>query len=1183
MISDGDGELANVNSEEDRNNFKSVLSDCLNRKLIEKGNEENLKGDNDLNPKSQIQNDDRNKLKSVEDTTNKDIAQKRPSKDSIAGISSSLIKKQLSFSKNVANKIKANTSSHLNTRFKSFSYLSTSNISSESSSTSTVVDDENLKKNTDELITFFDKKQEEIHLPSPNKDIKDLEEAKAVKPTKIYDPFSKLRSYWTTTTTITTTDNNNSASDTSANFSNNKIENTTSSDLIVPEKVEQDVNNNINITFTKEEEQLTTKDLEIDKALLVQPKSGSTIFFNPFSQENLSYYLNTATATLNYLDYTKSNENSTAAQQLEQIFGQHLTYKLKTDNTNNYKHSDTIKSDIVVNSTILQISDSRKMSATIPSDSEVKCELVNHVNEQPSSVRSSSVSSPDVSISSLTLPASTTDENTVHNHADSQQSVELNLKKKQKLDEYYRIEEKQANLLEVLAKNVYPKLSEENGRQKLCEPGEMVQVFYVVVELEQLASLVHRQMAQQIRERVEAEWEEKPFFGDILTKYYHYYKVYKAILKRYPQCQLTLSNLLKKKPFSAYLKSLLDAEAENLERVNRLDMLLDRLVDLPRRNTQLLEGYLKLLESDSTEYADMKKALEVLKDIFESSNDALNKMNNFQLCYELQYMFEPPLLNIVSADRQLIKQGPLYKVAKRSGELLLRHLALFNDMLLVCKCDKIRRKLQVKYKIKSSEITIVENAKDTSDLSFRLVSSDQNNEFKFDRLKEKEDWLKAFGKLKDIKHIRDPIEIAPVDIPTTFSKIGVVPPIWTKDDDQKCCSGCKETFTFTRRRHHCRTCGRIYCNPCSNYFLPVQFNDFKEKIRVCRSCHHLLKPVYDEYKSRNKIIVNESEANTETEAPSPSSAIPTSMSALNAISDMFNKLGNKATSQIKNEKTSSSSLEVASINEKSAGEISNKTKQAATAGDTENPTVVMRKKGANKDQSAYNSNSDTSRQSSPLTQEQLNLLGSFYDPISPKADDDSDIETDDDLDEMNSTKSSNNDSFKPKTPPRTKSHSIELKKPVPVHQTQSTNLKLNVKKEMLLGDYGYICKMSIVSQSEVILDDGLASTFNTTEKNKWEREYLVFNSDYTISVCSSSNNTSNPSLIVPLASYKLVSINDTTFSLTLKDQDQMLKKKFKMFETNFEIKFSNKEIKNKWFELIKKEEGIRVSVQKSSE
>lgn len=39
-------------------------------------------------------------------------------------------------------------------------------------------------------------------------------------------------------------------------------------------------------------------------------------------------------------------------------------------------------------------------------------------------------------------------------------------------------------------------------------------------------------------------------------------------------------------------------------------------------------------------------------------------------------MFEPPLLNLVDQNRQLIKQGALLKVAKRSGELLLRHLAL---------------------------------------------------------------------------------------------------------------------------------------------------------------------------------------------------------------------------------------------------------------------------------------------------------------------------------------------------------------------------------------------------------------------------------------------------------------------------------------------------------------------------
>ena len=172
-------------------------------------------------------------------------------------------------------------------------------------------------------------------------------------------------------------------------------------------------------------------------------------------------------------------------------------------------------------------------------------------------------------------------------------------------------------------------------------------------------------------------------------------------------------------------------------------MLLDRLVDLPRRSIQLLDAYLKLLDVGSQEYADIRKVLALFTEIFEASNEALNKMNNFQLCYELQYMIEGPMLNIVDPNRQLIKQGPLYKVAKRSGELLLRHLALFTDMLLVCKCDRIRRKLQLKYQIPSAKLKLIEHSNASNELMFRIVSSDQNNEFKTDKLKEKEDWIKG--------------------------------------------------------------------------------------------------------------------------------------------------------------------------------------------------------------------------------------------------------------------------------------------------------------------------------------------------------------------------------------------------------------------------------------------------------
>lgn len=105
-------------------------------------------------------------------------------------------------------------------------------------------------------------------------------------------------------------------------------------------------------------------------------------------------------------------------------------------------------------------------------------------------------------------------------------------------------------------------------------------------------------------------------------------------------------------------------------------MLFDRLVDFPRRIIQLLESYAKLLDHNSQEYSQISEIMGLFNEIFESSNQDLNKMINFQLCYEIQYMFDPPLMSILDNNRQLVKQGPIYKVAKRDGDFHLRHLAL---------------------------------------------------------------------------------------------------------------------------------------------------------------------------------------------------------------------------------------------------------------------------------------------------------------------------------------------------------------------------------------------------------------------------------------------------------------------------------------------------------------------------
>jgi hypothetical protein len=136
---------------------------------------------------------------------------------------------------------------------------------------------------------------------------------------------------------------------------------------------------------------------------------------------------------------------------------------------------------------------------------------------------------------------------------------ELDTKKRQKADEYYHMEAKQSNLCQILATEVYQKLKEENTRQqqRLCDEEDMKKIFYPVIELEKLAQVVHGECSAEIKQRIEADWIEKPYFGDILIKYFPFYRIYKSILQRYPTSQVTLSNMLKRKSFASYIRKLL--------------------------------------------------------------------------------------------------------------------------------------------------------------------------------------------------------------------------------------------------------------------------------------------------------------------------------------------------------------------------------------------------------------------------------------------------------------------------------------------------------------------------------------------------------------------------------------------------------------------------------------------------
>ncbi|XP_071354919.1 zinc finger FYVE domain-containing protein 26 isoform X2 [Trachinotus anak] len=69
---------------------------------------------------------------------------------------------------------------------------------------------------------------------------------------------------------------------------------------------------------------------------------------------------------------------------------------------------------------------------------------------------------------------------------------------------------------------------------------------------------------------------------------------------------------------------------------------------------------------------------------------------------------------------------------------------------------------------------------------------------------------------------------------------------WVPDTHQHVCMVCqRERFTMFNRRHHCRRCGRLVCNACSERKMPLEGCPGDE-VRVCDQCYAYFHPDSDD-------------------------------------------------------------------------------------------------------------------------------------------------------------------------------------------------------------------------------------------------------------------------------------------------------------------------------------------------
>jgi len=95
-------------------------------------------------------------------------------------------------------------------------------------------------------------------------------------------------------------------------------------------------------------------------------------------------------------------------------------------------------------------------------------------------------------------------------------------------------------------------------------------------------------------------------------------------------------------------------------------------------------------------------------------------------------------------------------------------------------------------------------------------------------------------------------------------------PVWEDDSKVRRCPKCRTEFGWTSRKHHCRACGKVFCNKCSTHTLTIpRYVRYygNDPVRVCDTCfykekHDLMKKKRDaELKKKPEPRVTSSSAN----------------------------------------------------------------------------------------------------------------------------------------------------------------------------------------------------------------------------------------------------------------------------------------------------------------------------------
>jgi len=338
---------------------------------------------------------------------------------------------------------------------------------------------------------------------------------------------------------------------------------------------------------------------------------------------------------------------------------------------------------------------------------------------------------------------------------------------------------------------------------------------------EQMAELCSSLLADV--ERCVNEWSAASCVGEVFLQdgsAHHLSALYVQFINNYEQSTRMLAACEERAEFRAFVRHwqvLMQATGHG---GCTLRSLLIQPVQRVPRYKMLLEQLLKHTPHDHADHGPATRALAAISRLATGVNEAVRRREAVEKVVEVEKYFVGAV-PLQQPGRWFVREGKMSKQSRHGKESVT--VILFNDALLYAEKKladggklSLRRILSPIEKVQPSSGNACELQVFSPEKSITLIAASSE---------ERDSW------------VNDVREVAHRAVKGASDDEHEVAPVWTPDAAATHCMTCGHEFSVLRRRHHCRSCGKVLCAGCSEsrVSMPGLYDD--KAVRVCKPCY----------------------------------------------------------------------------------------------------------------------------------------------------------------------------------------------------------------------------------------------------------------------------------------------------------------------------------------------------------